>query len=199
MRGKQIGWFGRGSGMFEEFRKLSPKGKTMAVGTVALVALSIGLASYNFSGRMAGEYLFQPAGVESEEEGLVAIDAEPIPLATPKTQLATGLMELLANKSCAWIAEDDPLCALGFTEDGFTAYNGDIETACTVTFYEIAASENGRGGVWRVTYPDGTAKDARFTFTEDLAAGEYVISSWAFPNGHQVYRSKAISGSSMME
>ena len=72
------------------------------------------------------------------------------------------------------------------TVGGSSAYNGDIETACTVTFYEIAASENGRGGVWRVTYPDGTAKDARFTFTEDLAAGEYVISSWAFPDGHQV-------------
>ena len=85
------------------------------------------------------------------------------------------------------------------TVGGSSAYNGDIETACTVIFYEIAASENGRSGVWRVTYPDGTAKDARFTFTEDLAAGEYVISSWAFPNGHQVYRSKAISGSSMME
>ena len=192
MRGKQIGWFGRGSGMFEEFRKLSPKGKAMAVGTVALVALSIGLAGYNFSGRMAGEYLFQPAGVESEEEGLIAVDAEPILLATPKTQLATGLMELLANESCAWIAEDDPLCALGFTEDGFTAYNGDIETACTVTFYEIAASENGRSGVWRVTYPDGSAKDARFTFTEDLQAGEYVISSWAFPSGHQTYRTRAL-------
>ena len=68
-----------------------------------------------------------------------------------------------------------------------------------MTCYEIAASENGRGGVWRVTYPDGTAKDARFTFTEDLKAGEHVISSWVFPSGHQVYRSKAISGSSMME
>lgn len=192
MKGKQIGWFARGSGMFEEFRKLSPKGKAMAVGTVALVVLSIGLATYNFSGRMAGESLFQPDGVESEEEGLVAVDAEPIPLATPKTQLATGLMELLANESCAWIAEDDPLCALGFTEDGFIAYNGDIETACTVTFYEIAVSENGRSGVWRVTYPDGTAKDARFTFTEDLQAGEYVISSWAFPNEHQVYRTKSL-------
>ena len=198
MRGKQIGWFARGSGMFEEFRKLSPKGKAMAVGTVALVALSIGLASYNFSGRMAGEYLFQPAGVESEEEGLIAAGAEPIPLATPKTQLATGLMELLANESCAWIAEDDPLCALGFTEDGFTAYNGDIETACTVTFYEIAASENGRSGVWRVTYPDGSAKDARFTFAEDLQAGEYVISSWAIPNEHQTYRTRAL-GTGMLD
>lgn len=192
MRGKQIGWFGRGSVMFEEFRKLSPKGKAMAVGTVALVALSIGLACFNYSGRLAGEDPFQIAGVESEEEGLIAANAEPIPLATPKTQLATGLMELLANESCAWIAEDDPLRALGFTEDGFTAYNGDIATECEVTFYEIAATENGRSGVWRVTYPDGTAKDARFTFTEDLAAGEYVISSWAFPDGHQTYRTKAL-------
>ena len=84
------------------------------------------------------------------------------------------------------------------TVGGSSAYNGDIETACTVTFYEIAASENGRGGVWRVTYPDGTAKDARFTFNEDLAAGEYVISSWAFPDGHQTYRTKAL-GTGMLD
>ena len=176
----------------EEFRTLSPKGKAAAAGTVALVALSIALALLNYSGRLAGEDSFMPAGVTSEEEGLIAADAEPIPLATPKTQLATGLMELLGNEACAWIAEDDPLCALGFTEDGFTAYNGDIETACTVQFYEIEAFNNGRSGVWRVTYPDGTAKDARFTFTEDLATGEYVISSWAFPNDHQVYRTKSL-------
>ena len=198
MRGKQIGWFARGSGMFEEFRKLSPKGKAMAVGTVALVALSIGLACFNYSGRLTGEDPFQIAGVESEEEGLIAANAEPIPLATPKTQLATGLMELLANESCAWIAEDDPLRALGFTEDGFTAYNGDIATECEVTFYEIAATENGRSGVWRVAYPDGTAKDARFTFTEDLAAGEYVISSCAFPDSHQTYRTRSL-GTGMLD
>lgn len=182
---------------FEEFHSLTPKGKAMAAGTVALVALSIALACFNFSARSSGEGAFQSVGVTSEEEGLIAAEAEPIPLATPKTQLATGLMELLGNESCAWIAEDDPLCALGFTEDGFTAYNGDIATECDVTFYEIAASENGRSGVWRVTYPDGTAKDARFTFNEDLTAGEYVISSWAFPN-HSTYRSKAI-GSGMLD
>lgn len=181
----------------EEFNSLNTKTKLMAAGTVLLVALSAGMACFSFADRMTGEGV-APAGIASEEAGLIAGDMEPIPLATPKTQLATGLMELMSNEDCVWIAEDDELCAMDFTEEGFTEYNGDIETTCTVEFYEIAAIENGREGVWRVHYPDGSAKDARFTFTEDLEAGQYVVSSWAFPT-HATYRCKALSGSSMLE
>lgn len=181
----------------EEFNSLNTKTKLMAAGTVLLVALSAGMACFSFADRMAGEGI-APAGVASEEAGLVTSDMEPIPLATPKIQLATGLMELLSNEDCVWIAEGDELCAMDFTEEGFTEYNGDIETACTVEFYEIAATENGREGVWRVRYPDGSAKDARFAFTEDLETGEYIVSSWAFPT-HTTYRCKAISGSSMLD
>lgn len=56
--------------------------------------------------------------------------------------------------------------------DGFN-----IKVSHTLEFYSIEVTQNGRSGVWRVTHPDGTVKDARFEFTQDAERGALVLSS----------------------
>jgi len=99
----------------------------------------------------------------------------------------TSLMAILGNEECAWVAVDDPICAIGFTPEGFDAYTGDIKASHALEFYSIEVTENGRSGVWRITNPDGTARDARFEFIQDTERGVLVLSSSALP--HEIYES----------
>lgn len=183
---------------FQTFRSANTATKMTAAGTLAVVALSLFLACSNIIGRVMGEGTVQPANITSQEEGLITQDMEEVALASEQSQLATSLMELLGNEDCTWIASDDQLCAMAFSEDGFTEYYGDIETECTVHFYEIEAFKNGRSGIWRVWYPDNTAKDGRFLFEEDLENGTYRITSDAFP-GSQTFETKSLSSESMLD
>lgn len=66
-------------------------------------------------------------------------------------------------------------------------------TSRSAILYSIEVTQNGRSGVWRVTHPDGTVKDARFEFTQDAERGALVLSSSALP--HEVYESPVFTSS----
>ena len=176
--------------MGEAWKGMSAKGKLAAAGTVALVALSVFLATGNVVERIfeQGSTPSQPAALSaSEEAGLIPEDAEPIPFASEETQLVTSLMAILSSEECAWIATDDPICALEFTAEGMNEYTGDIQASHTLEFYHIEVTKNGRSGVWRITYADGSVRDARFEFFQDAERGALVLSSSALP--HETYES----------
>ena len=184
--------------MGETWKGMSAKGKLAAAGTVALVALSVFLATGNVVERIfeQGSTPSRPAALSaSEEAGLIPEDAEPIPFASEETQLVTSLMAILGNEECAWIAMDDPICAIGFTPEGFDEYTGDIKASHTLEFYSIEVTENGRSGIWRITYADGTIHDARFTFIQDTERGVLVLSSSALPHG--IYESSMFTSGSL--
>ena len=171
------------------WQHLERRTKLMALGTFLLIGLSICLSFGNllsFENANRGE-------TSSAEEGVVIEkDAEPIPLASENTQLVASLIDLLANQECTWLNPEDPYCSIQFTERGFNEYYGDIQTSCTFEFYDIEVTQNGRSGIWRIVYPDGSTYDARFRFIHDADEGLYVIESSAFTNS-TTYETAAFS------
>ena len=101
-------------------------------------------------------------------------------------------MAVLCNGECSWVAVDDPICAIGFTPEGFDEYTGDIKASHALEFYGIEVTGSGRSGVWRVTHPDGSAEDARFELSRDAERGVLVLSSPALPHG--TYESPLFTG-----
>ena len=93
-------------------------------------------------------------------------------------------------------AHDDDLRWIGFTEEGFTEFNGDIARTATIEFYSIEIIENGRQGTWRVTYEDGAIYDASFLFIQNQETGVYALTSSAFPT--QTYLSNAITSEDVL-
>lgn len=161
--------------------------KAMALGVVALIAVSVGISLVNVRDiflpeRQEAAEPDAPAAVEDGEK--ISPDAEPIPFATDDTRYVAALMDVLSSPGCQWAAKDD-LCVLVFTDDGFTEYDGDIVTTATVEFYSIEAEQDARHGTWRVAYEDGTTVDAEYRFYQNRQAERYSIESDAFPT-HKV-------------
>lgn len=166
--------------LWESWQPLERRTKLMTLGTALLVAASICLSFSNCTSAAKPEEM----GKATVEEGVtIAENAEPIPSVNEKTQLVASLVDILSNEECVWLNPNDPLCSIQFTEQGYFEYYGDIQTICTWEFYEIEVTSNGRSGVWRITYPDGSTHDARFTFIHDSERGIYTISSSAFEFG----------------
>lgn len=182
-----------------QWAEFEPKTKLMVMGTVAIIAASIFLATSNVIETLFGENRtpVQEATIISEEEELIPEDAEPIAYANEETQMVSSLMGILTNEECAWVATDDPIGSLRFTDKGFEEYTGDIKASHSLEFYSIRVTENGRSGVWRITYPDGTMHDARFTFTHDTERGVYVIASSAFPT-YKSYETRAFTSDNIL-
>lgn len=141
----------------ERWAAFDTRTKWMAVGVVALIAVSVGISLVNVRDvfppeRQETAEPNAPAAVE--DGGKISPGAEPIPFATDDTRYVAALMDVLSSPECQWAAEDDDLCVLVFSEDGFAEYNGDIATAATVEFYSIEVEQDARHGTWRVTYED---------------------------------------------
>lgn len=137
--------------------------KAMALGAVALIAVSVCISLVNVRDvflpeRQEAAEPNAPAAVE--DGGKISPGTEPIPFATDDIRYVAALMDVLSSPECQWAAEDDDLRVLVFSEDGFTEYNGDIATAATVEFYSIEVEQDARHGTWRVTYEDGTTINA---------------------------------------
>lgn len=179
--------------------ELSVKAKLMAVGTVALIGLSILLSLGVFPAlEDPGEGRGKTVSSVTVEEGVeIPADADPIPMASNETKLVTSLMDILTNKECLWVSGEDELCWIEFTEDGFAEYNGDLRKNATIEFYSIEAIDNGRRGTWRVTYDDGSIYEARFLFVQNQASGYYSLTSEAFPT-YETYLSKVITSEDVL-
>ena len=174
--------------------------KAMALGAVALIAVSVCISLVNVRDvflpeRQETTEPDAPAAVE--DGGKISPGAEPIPFATDDTRYVAALMDVLSSPGCQWAAEDDDLCVLVFTDDGFTEYDGDIVTTATLEFYSIEAEQDARHGIWRVTYEDGTTVDAEYRFYQNRQAGRYSIESDAFPT-HKVYKTKAYTSGDVL-
>lgn len=179
--------------LWESWQPLERRAKLMLLGTILLVTVSIFLSLSNCTSAAKPEEI----GASTVEEGVtIAEDAEPIPSVNEKTQLVASLIDILSNEECVWLNPNDPLCSIQFTEQGYFEYYGDIQTSCTWEFYEIEVTSNGRSGVWRITYPDGTTHDARFTFTQDSEHGIYSIASSAFEFG--TYETSAFTSGNVL-
>ena len=179
--------------LWESWQQLERRTKLMALGLILLMAISICLSFGNCTAAAEPD----KAGKTTVEEGVaIAEDAEPIPSVDGKTQLVASLVDILSNEECIWLNPNDPLCSIQFTEQGYFEYYGDIQTSCTWEFYEIEVTSNGRNGIWRITYPDGSTHDARFTFTHDSERGVYTINSSAFESG--TYETAAFTSESIL-
>ena len=176
------------------WQQLERRTKFMALGTFLLIGLSICLSFNNF---LSFEHIGGGEVSRAEEGVVIEEDAQPIPFANKDTQLVASLVDILSNEECIWLSPDDPYCSIQFTEQGFNEYNGDIQTSCTYTFYEIEVTQNGRSGIWRITYPDGSTYDARFFFTHDTNEGLYIIETSAFANSSK-YETLALSSGSIL-
>lgn len=177
----------------EHFKSFEPKTKWMVAGTIALVAVSIFLSTSNLIERVVvGGEESENVKQTTEEEGLIPSDADPIPFQDERTGMVVSLMNVLGNEDAAWIATDDPICAVGFTERGFDEYTGDIKASYALEFYDIERAADGWTGTWRVLAEDGSTSDARFAFTQDRAKGVCRIESAGFPH-HAVYQTKAFT------
>lgn len=176
--------------------------KAMALGTVALIAVSVGISLVNVRDvflpeRQGAENAEPDAPAAVEDGGKISPGAEPIPFATEDTRYVAALMDVLSSPGCQWAAEDDDLCVLVFSEDGFTEYDSDIATKATVEFYSIEVEQDARRGVWRATYEDGTIMDAEYRFYQNRQAGRYSIESDAFPT-HKIYKTKAYTSADVL-
>lgn len=184
------------SEIWEKWLDLELKTKAMAIGAVALIVLSCVLTAGNVSDATSEDDEAEAPQTITEEEGLIPVGAEPVGWANEDELLVASLMDVLQNDNCHWIADDDPICALGFTDREFDAYYGDIKASYALEFYSIEATEDGRAGVWRVRYPDGTLHDARFAFAYDAERGTYTISSKALP--HETYATAAYTSEDVL-
>lgn len=181
--------------------QLEPKTKWMAIGTIAIMGLSVFLSVSGLLSAPSVDEIrqqSQQANVIVEEGVEIPEDADPIPVASEETRLVTSLVEVLSNKECIWSSPDDEILWVGFTAEGFTEHRGDLTNAATVEFYSIEVIENGRQGTWRVTYEDGTIHDAAFTFAQNPEVGTYTFTSAAFRQS-TTYTTSAISSEDVLE